>query len=81
MDIPYLTSLVIFLPTLGALLTLALRDASSIRWTALGTTTITFLLSIGLFVGYDPSVSTAMTTGPAISRAPAIAASSGFMPC
>ncbi len=60
MDIPYLTSLVIFLPTLGALLTLFLREASSIRWTALVTTTLTFVLSIGLFVGYDPSVSTAI---------------------
>jgi len=59
MDIPYLTSLVIFLPTAGALLTLALRRASAIRWVALGTTTLTFLLSLGLFVGYDPSVSTA----------------------
>ncbi len=60
MNIPYLTSLVIFLPAVGALLTLFLRRASTIRWTALATTTVTFLLSIGLFVGYDPSVSTAM---------------------
>jgi len=60
MNIPYLTSLVIFLPAVGALLTLFLRRASAIRWTALVTTTITFVLSIGLFVGYDPSVSTAL---------------------
>jgi len=60
MDIPYLTSLVIFLPTVGALLTLFMREVSSIRWTALATTTLTFVLSIGLFVGYDPSVSTAI---------------------
>jgi NADH-quinone oxidoreductase subunit M len=60
MDIPYLTSLVIFLPAAGALLTLFLRRASSIRWTALATTTATFVLSLGLFVGYDPSVSTAL---------------------
>ena len=60
MNIPYLTSLVIFLPALGALLTLFLRRASAIRWTALATTTVTFVLSIGLFVGYDPSVSTAL---------------------
>lgn len=58
MDIPYLTSLVIFLPAVGALLTLFLRSVSSIRWTALTTTTLTFLLSIGLFVGYDPGMST-----------------------
>ena len=60
MNIPYLTSLVIFLPAAGALLTLLLRRASAIRWTALATTTVTFLLSTGLFVGYDPSVSTAL---------------------
>ncbi|WP_103021097.1 complex I subunit 4 family protein [Salinibacter altiplanensis] len=60
MNIPHLTSLVIFLPALGAVLTLALRRASAIRWTALATTLATFLLSIGLFVGYDPSVSTAL---------------------
>ncbi|PSQ94305.1 MAG: Fe-S-binding domain-containing protein [Bacteroidetes bacterium SW_7_64_58] len=60
MNIPYLTSLVIFLPAAGALLTLFLRRASAIRWTALATTTVTFVLSIGLFVGYDPSVSTAL---------------------
>ena len=60
MNIPYLTSIVIFLPALGALLTLFLRRASAIRWTALATTTVTFVLSIGLFVGYDPSVSTAL---------------------
>ncbi len=60
MDIPYLTTSVIFLPALGALVTLFLRSVSSIRWTALVTTTLTFLLSIGLFVGYDPSVSTAI---------------------
>ncbi|PSQ61878.1 MAG: Fe-S-binding domain-containing protein [Bacteroidetes bacterium QH_10_64_19] len=60
MDIPYLTSLVIFLPAVGALLTLFLRRASSIRWTALVTTTVTFVLSLGLFVGYDPTVSTAL---------------------
>jgi len=60
MNIPYLTSLVVFLPAAGALLTLFLRRASAIRWTALTTTTVTFVLSIGLFVGYDPSVSTAL---------------------
>jgi NADH-quinone oxidoreductase subunit M len=59
MDIPYLTSLVIFLPTVGALLTLLLQKASAIRWTALVTTTVTFALSVVLFLGYDPAVSTA----------------------
>jgi NADH-quinone oxidoreductase subunit M len=65
MDIPYLTSSVIFLPALGALITLFLRRASAIRWTALATTTLTFVLSIGLFVGYDPTVSTVY--GPQLS--------------
>ena len=40
MDIPYLTSLVIFLPAAGALLTAFMRRASTIRWTALATTTL-----------------------------------------
>jgi NADH-quinone oxidoreductase subunit M len=61
MDIPYLTSSVIFLPALGALITLFLRSVSSIRWTALITTTVTFVLSVGLFLGYDPAVSTEIT--------------------
>jgi NADH-quinone oxidoreductase subunit M len=60
MDIPFLTSAVIFLPVLGALMTLFLRRAATIRWTALITTTLTFVLSVGLVVGYDPSVSTAI---------------------
>jgi NADH-quinone oxidoreductase subunit M len=60
MDIPFLTSAVIFLPVLGALVTLFLRRAATIRWTALITTTLTFVLSVGLVVGYDPSVSTAI---------------------
>jgi len=59
MDIPYLTSLVIFLPMVGALLTLFLQSASAIRWTALATTVATFALSILLFLGYDPGASTA----------------------
>ncbi len=59
MDIPYLTSLVIFLPVVGALLVMLMRSVDAIRWTALGTTTLTFLLSIGLYLGYDPGVSTA----------------------
>lgn len=59
MSIPYLTSIVIFLPLVGALLTMAVRDVNAIRWTALGTTTLTFLLSLGIFLGFDPAVSTA----------------------
>jgi len=58
MSIPYLTSVVIFLPLLGALAIMALRDVNAVRWTALGTTTLTFLLSLFLFAGFDPAVST-----------------------
>jgi NADH-quinone oxidoreductase subunit M len=60
MEIPYLTSWVIFLPAVGALLALLVRSVEAIRWTALITTLVTFLLSIGLYLGYDPSVSTAI---------------------
>ena len=55
MEIPYLLSLVIFLPVLGALAVVVQSNVSSIRWTALGTTTVTFLLSLGLWAGYDPA--------------------------
>ncbi len=59
MSIPYLTSVVIFLPLVGAVITMAVRGAEAVRWTALVTTTLAFLLSLGLYVGFDPSVSTA----------------------
>jgi len=58
-DIPGLLSLVIFLPAVGALALLALPSVSSIRWAALGVTTLTFVLSLGLWLGFDPAVSTA----------------------
>ena len=65
MEIPYLTSLVIFAPTVGALLVLLMRSASAIRWTALATTSVTFLLSIGLYMGFDSSVG--MANGPQLA--------------
>lgn len=52
---PYLTSLVIFLPLVGMLGVLFLRDASAIRWTALVTTLLAFAASIGLYLGFDPA--------------------------
>ena len=55
MELPYLTSLVIFLPLVGALATLFVRGVDAIRWTALVTTTVTFVLSIGLYLGFDPA--------------------------
>jgi NADH-quinone oxidoreductase subunit M len=59
MSIPYITSIVIFLPLLGAAVTLMVRSASAVRWVALLTTTVTFLLSILLWTGFDPAISTA----------------------
>lgn len=59
MNLPYLTSIVIFLPLVGALLMLPMRRVSAIRWTALATTTVTFLISLLLYVGYDPAGSPA----------------------
>ncbi len=58
-DFPGLLSLVIFLPALGALALLALPSVSSIRWASLAITTLTFVLSLGLWIGFDPAVSTA----------------------
>ncbi|PEN14889.1 Fe-S-binding domain-containing protein [Longibacter salinarum] len=59
MEIPLLTSIVIFLPALGALAVALQNNVSSIRWTALGTTLLTFVLSLGLWWGYDPAASAA----------------------
>ncbi len=61
MTIPNITSVVIFLPLVGALLTLLLRSANAIRMTALVTTVLTFLASIVLYVGFDPAVDTRAT--------------------
>ncbi|HYE95021.1 MAG TPA: Fe-S-binding domain-containing protein, partial [Rubricoccaceae bacterium] len=58
-SIPHLVSLVIFLPAAGALVALFVRGDGAVRWTALATTAVTFLLSLGLWAGFDPAVSTA----------------------
>lgn len=55
MSLPYLTSVVIFLPLAGALATLLVRGVNAVRWTALVTTLATFVLSLGLWVGFDPA--------------------------
>lgn len=60
MSIPYLTSIVIFLPLAGALITMLVRGGEAVKWAALGTTTLTFLLSLGLYIGYDPAVATSV---------------------
>jgi len=74
MTFPYLLSLIIFLPLVAALLTLVLRDVSTVRWVALGTTVVTFLLSCLLYVGFDPAADPTVpqfadVTGPLISHA------------
>ena len=58
-SIPHLVSLVIFLPA-GALVALAAPGDRGVRWAALATTVVTFLLSLGLWAGFDPGVSTAV---------------------
>ena len=58
-DIPHLVSWTIFLPALGALVLLLMPSDDGVRWTALGATVLTFLLSLGLWAGFDPAVSTA----------------------
>ena len=50
-----LTSLVIFLPLAGALVTMLMPGVRGVRWTALLTTTATFLLSLFLYAGFDAS--------------------------
>lgn len=64
-SIPHLTSWVIFLPALGALLALLMPNDDSVRWTALGTTLLTFVLSLGLYFGFDPAAAGA--AGPQLA--------------
>ncbi len=59
MNIPYLTSIVIFLPMAGAILTLLARRDAHIKWAALVVTSVTFFVSLGLYLGFDPAISTA----------------------
>ena len=53
MDIPYLISIVIFLPLLGALATMLVRSDNAVRYVALIVTTVTFLLSLLLWIGFN----------------------------
>src|SRR3954451_4152074 len=46
-------TLLIFLPTAGAILTLIVKGRDAVRWTALATTLITFVLSLALFGLFD----------------------------
>jgi NADH-quinone oxidoreductase subunit M len=57
-DIPHLVSWTIFLPAIGALVVLLVPGVNAVRWTALVATSITFLISLGLWFGFDPAVAT-----------------------
>src|SRR5687767_11169581 len=49
----YLLTILIFIPTVGALLLLLMRSRDAVRWTTLGTTLATFVLSLTLLFAYD----------------------------
>src|SRR5574341_266053 len=52
-----LTTLVLFLPLVGLLIVLFLREdtqAEQIKWTALVTSIVTFIASVLMWVGFDP---------------------------
>jgi NADH-quinone oxidoreductase subunit M len=48
----HLLSILIFLPTAGALVALVVKGRENVRWVALGTTVLTFVLSLLLFATY-----------------------------
>src|SRR6266478_2933493 len=48
----HLLSILIFLPTVGALLTLIVKGRNNVRWVALATTIVTFLVSLLLFAQF-----------------------------
>jgi NADH-quinone oxidoreductase subunit M len=50
-----LISLVIFLPLIGAMATMIMPTKAGVRWTALLTTTATFVVSLLLWTGFDPA--------------------------
>ncbi len=54
--LPHLVSLVIFLPALGALAVLFVPGDDAVRWTALVVTGVTFVVSLGLWAGFDAEV-------------------------
>lgn len=54
-----MVSIVIFLPLVGAFLTMLARSEKAIKWSALLTTLVTFVVSFGLWMQFDPAISTA----------------------
>lgn len=61
-----MVSIVIFLPLVGALLTMLARNDSAIKWSALLVTSVTFVASIALYMQFDPAISTA--TAPQLAQ-------------
>ena len=59
----YLLSILIFLPLVGAGLTLLAGNRNQVRWTALVTTLVTFAFSLLLLAGYDWSATGGNTYG------------------
>jgi NADH-quinone oxidoreductase subunit M len=57
-DLPFLVSIVIFLPLAGAVLAALVPSGRVARIVALVTTGVTFALSLGLWFAYDPAVAT-----------------------
>jgi NADH-quinone oxidoreductase subunit M len=49
----WLLTILIFLPTVGAILTLMVKGRDAVRWTAMVTTIVTFALSLLLFATFD----------------------------
>src|SRR5262249_21678145 len=49
----YLLSILIFLPTVGAIFVLLMRGRNAVRWMALTTTLVTFILSLLLFATFN----------------------------
>ncbi len=49
----WLLTILIFLPTVGAVLVLLAKGRDAVRWTALGTTIVTFLLSLLLLATFN----------------------------
>ena len=73
MDFP-ITSIVIFLPLIGAVVTMMARSDQAVRYAALATTTVTFLLSLLFWTGFDAAAPAGGlqfvdATGPFISEA------------
>jgi len=48
----WLLTILIFLPSVGAIFVLLVKDRDAVRWTALGTTILTFALSLLLFTTF-----------------------------